>query len=259
MKARVKICGITNLEDALAAVDAGADALGFIFYESSPRKVSTEAARNIIRQLPPFVARVGVFVNAAEEVVRGVVGECGLDTLQFHGEETPEFCGKFSTPRRTNETTALTPTLSPRRGGTDGSVLAVSTPTVVAARMWTSLKVYKAFRIQDLESLQSLPAYKTDAWLLDSFVPDKLGGTGAAFNWDLAVEAKKIGRPIILAGGLTPENVAEAVRKVRPFAVDVSSGVEASPGKKDHTKVRMFIAAAKAAGECGADPSRRED
>ena len=218
MNVRVKICGITNLEDAQAAVDAGADALGFVFCESSPRKLSAGIAAEIIARLPPFVAKAGVFVNANEESVRGAVGECGLDTLQFHGDETPEFCRKFS-----------------------------------------PLKVYKAFRIQDLESLQALPAYKTDAWLLDSFVPDKPGGTGATFNWDLAAEAKKIGRPVILAGGLTPENVAEAVRKVRPFAVDVSSGVESSPGKKDHTKVRRFIAAAKAAGEHGVDLSRRRE
>ena len=256
MNVRVKICGITNLEDALAAVDAGADALGFIFYESSPRKVSTEAAGNIIRELPPFVAKVGVFVNASEEMVRRAVGECGLDTLQFHGDESPEFCGRFSAVEIENGTASLTPALpvprlrrSPRRGGTDAGALAVSTPAMPAPRTWTPLKIYKAFRIQNLESLEALPAYKTDAWLLDSFVAGKPGGTGAKFNWDLAVEAKKIGRPIILAGGMTPENVAQAVRKVQPFAVDVSSGVESLPGKKDHTKVRRFIAAAKAASE----------
>ena len=113
--------------------------------------------------------------------------------------------------------------------------------------MWTSLKVFKAFRIQNLKSLQALPAYKTDAWLLDSFVPDKPGGTGEKFNWDLAIEAKKLGRPVILAGGLTPDNVADAVRKVRPFAVDVSGGVESSPGKKDRAKIRDFIAAVRGA------------
>ena len=205
MNVRVKICGITNLEDALAAVDAGADALGFMFYEKSPRKVPVKVAADIMRRLPPFVGKVGVFVNAAEESVRRSFAECGLDTLQFHGDETPEFCGKFS-----------------------------------------PLKVYKAFRIQTLESLQALPAYKTDAWLLDSFTPDKPGGTGTQFDWDLAIEAKQLGRPIILAGGLTPDNVADALRKVRPFAVDVSSGVESAPGKKDHEKIRDFIAAVRA-------------
>ena len=204
MSVKVKICGVTNLEDALAAVDAGADALGFMFYEPSPRNVPVKVAAGIIRRLPPFIAKVGVFVNATEETVRMTVRECGLDTLQFHGDEPPEFCAKFS-----------------------------------------PLKVYKAFRIQNLESLQPLPAHKTDAWLLDGFAPDNLGGTGAKFNWDLAVEAKKLGGLIILAGGLTPENISEAVRKVQPYAVDVSSGVESSPGKKDHAKLRRFIAAAK--------------
>jgi phosphoribosylanthranilate isomerase len=205
MSVKVKICGVTNIEDALSAVDAGADALGFMFYESSPRNVAVTMAADIIRHLPPFVAKVGVFVNAAEEAVRRAMGECGIDTLQFHGDETPEFCRRFS-----------------------------------------PLKIYKAFRIESLESLRALPGYQTDAWLLDSFVKGKPGGTGAKFNWDLAVESQKLGRPIILAGGLTPENVADAVRKVRPFAVDVSSGVESSPGKKDHGKVLRFIAAAKA-------------
>jgi phosphoribosylanthranilate isomerase len=206
MSVRVKICGITSGDDALAAVDAGADALGFIFYEKSPRYVPFNAARDIIRVVPPFVAKVGVFVNPMEEAVRRALGECGIDTLQFHGDETPEFCQAFA-----------------------------------------PLKVYKAFRIQNLESLASLPSYRTDAWLLDGFAADRLGGTGATFNWDLAVEAKKLGRPIILAGGLTAENVAEAVRRVRPFAVDVSSGVESAPGKKDHRMVRDFVASVRRA------------
>ena len=206
MSVKVKICGVTNFDDALAAVDAGTDALGFMFYEPSPRNVSIKVAADIIRQLPPFVAKVGVFVNATEETVRRAIGECGIDTLQFNGDETPEFCRKFS-----------------------------------------PLKIYKAFRVENLESLGALPGYRTDAWLLDSFVAGKPGGTGAKFNWDLAIESKKLGRPIILAGGLTPENVADAIRKVQPFAVDVSSGVESSPGKKDHAKVRRFIEAAKAA------------
>jgi phosphoribosylanthranilate isomerase len=204
MSVKVKICGVTNIEDALAAVGAGADALGFMFYESSPRNVAVKVAADIIRQLPPFVAKVGVFVNTTEESVRRAIGDSGIDTLQFHGDETPEFCRKFS-----------------------------------------PLKIYKAFRMQNLESLRALPGFRTDAWLLDSFVEGMPGGTGAKFNWDLAVESKKLGRPIILAGGLTPENVADAVRKVGPYAVDVSSGVELEPGKKDHAKVRRFVAAAK--------------
>lgn len=206
MRVRVKICGITNLEDALAAVEAGADALGFMFYEASPRNVSPGTVAGIVSQLPPFVAKVGVFVNAPDETVCRNVADCGLDTLQFHGDETPESCRRFA-----------------------------------------PLKVYKAFRIHGLESLHALAGYQTDAWLLDSFVPGQPGGTGSTFNWDLAVEAKKLGRPVILAGGLTLENVAEAVSKVRPYAVDVSSGVESSPGRKDPARLRDFITAAKGA------------
>ena len=205
MSVKIKICGITNLDDALAAVDAGAHALGFMFYEPSPRQVSLAAAAKIIEQLPPFVARVGVFVDASAEFVRQAVAECALDTLQFHGQETPEFCAGHA------------------------------------------LRTIKAFRIQDADSLNPLSLFKTSAWLLDSFVPGKLGGTGAKFNWDLAVAAKKLGQPIILAGGLTPENIEQAVKHVRPYAVDVSSGVELKPGKKDAQKLRIFIAAAQGA------------
>jgi len=201
MSVLVKICGITSAPDALAAVEAGADALGFMFYDKSPRSVSTAAAAEIARQLPAHVARVGVFVDAEEERVLRAIRECGLNLLQFHGDETPEYCLQFG------------------------------------------LMSMKAFRMRDAGSLQALAAYRTDAWLLDAHTPDKPGGTGEQFDWELAVEAVKLGRPVFLAGGLTPENVADAVRKVRPFGVDVSSGVESSPGKKDHEKIRKFIAA----------------
>jgi phosphoribosylanthranilate isomerase len=192
MSVIVKICGITNVPDAVAAVEAGADALGFMFYDASPRHVSIREAAGIIRELPPLVMKVGVFVDAPEDTVMRAIGDCGLSLLQFHGHETPEYCTQFG------------------------------------------LMSMKAFRIRNAESLAALPDYATDAWLLDAFAKDKLGGTGEKFNWDLAVEAKKLGRPIFLAGGLTPENVAEAVKKVQPYGVDVSSGVEAEPGKKDH-------------------------
>jgi phosphoribosylanthranilate isomerase len=206
MSAIVKICGVTSCEDALAAADAGADAIGLMFYEPSPRHITLKKAAEIIHALPPFIIKVGVFVNPPEDLVLRAINECGLNIAQFHGEETPEFCHEF-------------PVMS-----------------------------IKAFRIRDAESLKELPAYhQTDAWLLDAYVKDKLGGTGAKFNWDLAVEAKKLGKPIFLAGGLTPENVADAVRQVRPYAVDVSSGVESAPGKKDHAKVRAFVKAAKSA------------
>ena len=203
MQTKVKICGITNLADAQVAAEAGADAIGFIFHEKSPRLVSLETAAEISRQLPPFVLRVGVFVNAPEEFVLRAISEVGLTMLQFHGDETPDFCAQFG------------------------------------------LMSMKAFRIRDEKSLEELPKYQTDAYLLDAFSATTLGGTGEKFNWDLAVEAQKFGKPIFLAGGLTPENVADAIRKVRPFAVDVSSGVEISAGKKDRAKVKAFIAAAK--------------
>ena len=207
MAVKVKICGITNAPDGLAAAQAGADALGFVFYDQSPRSISVQQAGAIIRQLPPFLVKVGVFVNAPEDLVYRAIAECGLNLLQFHGDEPPDYCVQFG------------------------------------------LMSMKAFRVRDAQSLQGLADYKTDAWLLDAYAPDKVGGTGQQFNWDLALETQKLGRPIFLAGGLTPENVAEAVRRVRPYAVDVSSGVETAPGKKDHAKVRAFIQAAKQTAE----------
>lgn len=205
MSTKVKICGLANLADAQAAVAAGADALGFNFYEKSPRFVPLEAAAEISPQLPPFVMRVGVFVNAPEDLVLRAIRECGLTLLQFHGDEPPEYCAQFG------------------------------------------LMTIKAFRIRGPETLREIPQYQTDAFLLDAFSSATFGGTGEKFNWDLAVEAKKFGKPIFLAGGLTPENVAEAVRQVRPFGVDVSSGVESAPGKKDHAKIKAFVAAVRAA------------
>lgn len=199
MSVKVKICGITNEMDAHAAADAGADALGLMFYSQSPRYVPVERAAAIATQIPPFIVKVGVFVNPIPELVQQAIAACGLNMLQFHGDESPEFCTQFG------------------------------------------LMSMKAFRIRDAESLKALPIYPTDAWLLDAFAPGKLGGSGERFDWELAVEAKRFGRPIFLAGGLTPGNVAEAVRKVQPYAVDVSSGVESAPGQKDVAKIRAFI------------------
>jgi phosphoribosylanthranilate isomerase len=203
MRVKVKICGITSLADGIAAAEAGADALGFVFYEPSPRCITVEAAAALVRHLPPVVLKVGVFVNAPEDLVVRTLRECGLNLLQFHGDEPPEYCLQFG------------------------------------------LMSMKAFRVRGADSLQTLRNYPTDAWLLDAYAPDKPGGTGDTFNWDRALEAQIWGRPIFLAGGLTPENVAEAVRRVRPYGVDVSSGVEAAPGRKDHAKIRAFIQAAK--------------
>ena len=200
MRLKVKICGITRLPDALAAVEAGADALGFMFFEGSKRFITPAAAAHIIRALPPFISKVGVFVNASAESVRATVAECGLDTLQFHGEESAEFCAQFA-----------------------------------------PLKVVKAFRIQNAASLQPLPDYAVDGWLLDSYVAGQRGGTGEKFNWELAAQAKELGRPVILAGGLTPENIADAIQQVWPFGVDVSSGVVTAPGQKDIGLVRQFV------------------
>jgi phosphoribosylanthranilate isomerase len=178
-----------------------------MFYEPSPRNVSIETAAKIAGQLSPFIIKVGVFVNPDPDLVMSAITYCGVNVLQFHGDETPDFCRGFP---------AMT---------------------------------VKAIRVQDASSLAVLENYFTDAFLLDSYVAGKHGGTGEKFNWDLAVEAKKFGRPIFLAGGLNPGNVGEAVRSVRPYAVDVSSGVESAPGKKDHQKVRDFITAAKKAAE----------
>ena len=201
MKTQVKICGITGVADGLAAAEAGADMIGLMFYEDSPRHVTVAQAAESSRALPPFVLRVGVFVNPDESLVTRAIAECGLSLLQFHGEEDSAFCTQFG------------------------------------------LMSMKAVRVREAESLQTLENYHTDAFLLDAYSQAGLGGTGEKFNWDLAVSAQKFAKPIFLAGGLTPENVADAVRQVRPFAVDVSSGVESVPGKKDEAKVRAFIQA----------------
>jgi len=203
VQVKVKICGITNPDDARAAVDFGADALGFVFFAGSPRCVSPEVAAAIIGKLPPFTATIGVFVNEEPKQVEKTITATGIDVVQFHGEEPPEMCA-------------------------------------------ISRRLIKAIRIKSLESLDPLEHYKNivSAFLLDTFTPDLFGGTGRIFNWDVATYAKQFGN-IILAGGLTPENVADAVRHVRPYAVDVSSGVESEKGKKDHKKMKAFIEKAK--------------
>jgi phosphoribosylanthranilate isomerase len=199
MPVKIKICGITTAADAAAAVDAGAHAVGFMFFEGSRRNISHEAARAIIRDLPPFVSKVGVFVNAARDDVKRAIDQTGIDTLQFHGEEPPDACRGFG------------------------------------------LKTVKAFRVQGKDMLAIMPRYDVDAWLLDSFVAGARGGTGVTFNWDLAVHARSLGTPIMLAGGLNPENVTRAIEHVQPYAVDVSSGVETTPGKKDASLIAAFV------------------
>lgn len=212
MTVRVKICGITRLADAWAAIEAGADALGFMCYPGSPRHLAPDAIRAITDALPPLIARVGVFVDADVPTVAGTLDLAGLDTLQFHGDEPPEFCRGFG-----------------------------------------AAKVIKGFRVDGPAALTRMEAYRELTWLLDSYVPGAHGGTGRTFNWELAREAVERGGRVILAGGLTPCNVAQAVTRVRPFGVDVSSGVESAPGQKDPFRVRDFIAAAKGAMDAAMD------
>ena len=185
------------------AAKAGADALGFIFWERSPRFVKPEVVAGFARDLPRYILKTGVFVNPTEELVAEAMTQCDLNLLQFHGDETPEFCLGFG------------------------------------------IMTMKAFRVRDRESLDELQKYATDAWLLDAYSLGQPGGTGETFNWALAREATGKGKPVFLAGGLTPSNVAEAIAQVQPFGVDVSSGVEERPGKKDAAKVKAFIKAAK--------------
>lgn len=203
--ARVKVCGITNLEDALAALEAGAEMLGFNFYARSPRCVSTEAARRVVEHLPEGVECVGVFVNEAapEEVVR-MAGEARVGAVQLHGDETPEFC-----------------------------------------RALRGLKTIKALRVGPDFDVEGAASYPTDAVLLDAYVAGEWGGTGHTFDWALARRTREAVPRLFLAGGLRPDNVAEAVAAVRPYAVDVCSGVETSPGRKSPRLMRLFVEQAK--------------
>ncbi|MEW5966653.1 MAG: phosphoribosylanthranilate isomerase [Pseudomonadota bacterium] len=205
MSLRVKICGITRLEDLHAACAAGADALGFVFYDKSPRHVTAEAASALLRELPPFVQSVGLFVNAEPAFIESVLKIAPLDLLQFHGDETPADCARHGRPY-----------LKAIRVNPDTDLLKCAA---------------------DFEAAQGL--------LLDAFVPGVPGGTGERFDWNLIPPG--LPKPVILSGGLDPGNVAEAVRTVRPWAVDVSSGVEVSKGIKDAQKIARFIANAKEA------------
>jgi len=201
---RIKICGITNEKDALWAVNLGADYIGFNFYKDSPRKISPELASQIIGKLPSFTRPVGVFVDEEVRKVKRIAERCGLILVQLHGAEPPEYCLKLQSE-------------SPR------------------------LKIIKAFKVKNKGVLEEIEKYDVDYYILDSYVPGMEGGTGEVFNWDLAVEAKQFGKPIFLAGGLTPENVISAIEKVDPYGVDVASGVEKSPRRKDYELMRQFI------------------
>ena len=201
---RVKICGITNSDDARHAADCGADALGFVFYAGSPRCVTPEQARELVAGLPPFVTRVGLFVNEDPGRIRAIIASCGLDAVQLHGDEPPAAC-----------------VLPPCR-------------------------VIKGVRPRHAADLAALAAYPVAALLVDAAVPGQFGGTGQRADWELAARLAARQR-VILAGGLTPANVAAAVRQVRPYAVDVASGVESAPGRKDPDLVAQFIRMAKEA------------
>ncbi|MBM4133504.1 MAG: phosphoribosylanthranilate isomerase [Nitrospira sp.] len=203
---KVKICGITNADDAAAAVEAGADALGFMFYAKSPRCVEAPLVKRIVAGLPPFVLPVGVFVNEEAKKVRDLMDQCGLAMAQLHGDETAAYCDTLGRP------------------------------------------VLKAFRFRGPADLLSLAEFKGRAgvrgFVVDAFSAAAYGGTGQVADWALAAEVARHA-PVLLAGGLTAENVRAAIQQVMPYGVDVSSGVEASQGKKDQAKIRAFIHAAK--------------
>ena len=199
MAAAVKICGITSVEDALAAARAGAHAVGLVFYAPSPRCVAPAKAAEIIRALPPFVTTVGLFVDPREEEVRATLAKAPVQLLQFHGSEAPAFCRLFGRPY------------------------------VKGVRMKPEVDLIQYAR--DYHDAKAL--------LLDAYVEGMHGGSGAAFDWTLIPRGLPL--PVILSGGLTPRNVADAVRSVRPSAVDVSSGVESAKGVKDAQKIAAFI------------------
>lgn len=202
---RVKICGITNWRDAKTAIDSGADALGFNFYGKSPRMISVSHAREIVRRMPKRVAALGVFVNASVQEIVRIAEAAKLNAAQLHGDENPQ----------------------------------------TVARLARILPVIKAFRVRSGFRASDLRKYPDAAgFLLDGFDPSAIGGTGKKFDWRVARQARRYG-PVILAGGITAQNVAAAIRRAQPFAVDVCSGVEASPGKKNATKVREFLGAVK--------------
>ena len=196
---RCKICGITRVEDALVAANAGADAIGLVFYPPSPRAVSLETAQAIVAALPPFVTTVGLFVDAERAWLESVLAAVPLDVLQFHGNEAPEDCVRYQRP-------------------------------------WI-----KALRVQPGDDLRAAiePYHQAQGILLDSFVAGVPGGTGQTFDW--AVIPPHLPQPIILAGGLTPENVQQAIEQVQPYAVDVSGGVELTKGIKEAAKVQAFV------------------
>jgi len=195
---KVKICGLTNYEDASAAIDMGADMLGFNFYPDSPRFVQPEKALEIINRLPAFIDIAGVFVNSHLEKIEEVIGDCQLDWIQLHGDESPEFCQSF---------------------------------------LSLNVKTMKALRVKDKSDIEKAESYFTDAILLDAFSPEKYGGTGMRFDWNILGH---IDKRVFLAGGINPDNAAEAV-ELGVYGIDVCSGIEAEPGRKDHKKMKKLF------------------
>jgi len=195
---KVKICGITNYEDAAAALDLGADLLGFNFYPESPRFIPPDKAVQIINKLPAFIDLAGIFVNASVDQIHETINLCQLDWVQLHGDETPEFCNEF---------------------------------------LSHNIKVMKALRVKEQADIEKADDYFTDAILLDAFDPEKYGGTGLTFDWNIIGH---IGKRVFLAGGINPDNAVEAV-KLGVYGIDVCSGIEAEPGKKDHQKMKKLF------------------
>ncbi len=199
MNIKVKICGITNLKDALAAVQYGANALGFIFYKKSPRYISPVKAKNIIKQLPPFVSTIGVFVNSSKKEIEIICRTAGISVIQLHGDEPVSFGKHFN-----------------------------------------EYKVIRAFRVKDDFNLKSVSSFVCDAYLFDAYQATSYGGSGKTFSWEI-IKNKKFSKSVVLSGGLTPYNVVKAIQTVKPYAVDVSSGVEQSPGVKDYPLLKRFM------------------
>ena len=197
---RIKICGITNKIDALAAVELSVDSLGFVFYKKSKRYVTPAKAEDIINELPPSIGKVGVFVDEKREDVIRIAEDAGLDILQFHGSETPEYCSSFK----------------------------------------EKYKVIKAFRLKTKDDLKDVNSFDTDYYLFDTYENGSAGGTGKRFDWAMLKDFEIL-RPMILSGGLDPENVERAIKEVAPYGLDVSSGVESAPGKKDIKLLKKFV------------------
>jgi len=199
---KVKVCGITNLEDAIKSIELGADALGFIFYKKSKRYITPGKAKRIIKELPPFVSKVGVFVNSSLDDIVKISNTTGISAIQLHGDESQAFCNRLKLP------------------------------------------VIKTIRVKDRINKQSVESFQAQAILFDTYKDNEYGGTGISFDWRI-ISKSRINNNIILSGGLNPDNVAKAVNIVKPYAVDVSSGVEKEPGVKDHRKIKKFIEAVK--------------